>query len=133
MKHSKVKSPNREELATLVHEIGGEGPLLAILRDFYERMSKDLMIGFFFEKHDLDHISTMQGKFILMASGLAKTFEGRGPSTAHTSLPPILSGHFDRRLVILRETLLAQGLNELNIQRWVQFEESFRSIVVADD
>jgi truncated hemoglobin YjbI len=130
--HTKVKAPNREELAKLITELGGETVLFSILKDFYERMSKDLMIGFFFEKHDLKHISTMQGKFLLMAAGLVKTFDGKGPSTAHTALPPILSGHFDRRLVLLRETLCARGLNEAQVETWIRFEESFRAMVVAD-
>jgi len=130
MKHSKVKSPPREDLAKLVTEIGGETVLFSILKDFYEIMSKDILIGFFFEKHDLEHIATMQGKFILMVAGLAKTFEGKGPATAHTSLPPILTGHFDRRLVILRELLKSRKLTEAQIGTWVQFEESFRKIIV---
>ena len=132
MKHSKVKAPNREELAKLITEIGGESTLVLILKDFYERLAKDVMVGFFFEKHDLTQISTMQGKFILMAAGIAKTFEGKGPSTAHAALPPILSGHFDRRLIILRETLRAHQLNESQVDTWVRFEESFRAIVVSD-
>ena len=132
MKPSKVKSPMRSELAELITSIGGETALFSILNEFYIRMSKDLMIGFFFEKHDLEHIAHMQGKFILNAAGLATSYEGKGPSTAHTALPPILSGHFDRRLVILHETLTARGLEAKQIETWVRFEESFRAIVVSD-
>jgi truncated hemoglobin YjbI len=131
MKHSKVKSPTRAELAKLVQEIGGESALFGILKDFYTRMSKDLMIGFFFEKHDLGAISKMQGQFLLNAAGIAKSYPGRGPSTAHLAMPPILSGHFDRRLVILRETLQEHLLNEAQQNLWVRFEESFRSVVVS--
>jgi truncated hemoglobin YjbI len=122
----------RAELAELITSIGGESVLFSILNEFYLRMSKDLMIGFFFEKHDLEHIALMQGKFILNAAGLIPSFEGKGPSTAHTALPPILSGHFDRRLVILRETLSARSLGENQIETWARFEESFRAIVVSD-
>ena len=129
---TKIKSPSREELAQLVNEIGGETALLAILKDFYERMSKDILIGFFFEKHDLNRIALMQSKFVLNAAGLIPAFEGKGPSTAHISLPPILTGHFDRRIVLLRETLLAHTLSAEQIESCVRFEESFRAIVVSD-
>jgi truncated hemoglobin YjbI len=122
----------RAELAELMTSIGGESVLFSILNEFYLRMSKDLMIGFFFDKHDLEHIALMQGKFVLNAAGLISSYDGKGPSTAHIALPPILSGHFDRRLVILRETLTAQGLSENQIKTWVRFEESFRAIVVSD-
>jgi truncated hemoglobin YjbI len=132
MKHIKVKSPTREELASLLSSVGGEAKLFAILHDFYSRMAKDAMVGFFFANHDLAHISKMQGMFILSAAGLTSSFTGRGPSTAHTALPPILSGHFDRRLMILRETLSSHSLNESEIETWLRFEESFRAIVVSD-
>ena len=132
MKNFKIKAPTRKELAELVLEIGGETALFSILREFYERMSHDLMIGFFFAKLDLDHISRMQGKFFLLASGLTKAYEGKGPSTAHSSLPPIQAGHFNRRIILLRETLNSRGLSEKQIELWVSFEESFRAIVVSD-
>lgn len=129
-KTAKVKSPARQELALLVQSIGGKQILFSILNEFYEVMQKDIFIGFFFEGRDLVHIAEMQGKFILMAAGLQKVYEGKGPSTAHTSLPPILSGHFDRRLVLLKEVLIKRGLSASQVEIWLRFEESFRTIVV---
>ncbi len=133
MKHSKVKSPNREALKDLVTQVGGPDRLRRLLDEFYHRMEKDILIGFFFVGHDLDHIAEMQSQFILMAAGLIPRFEGKGPSTAHVALPPILQGHFDRRLVILRETLEANQIPEPLIQAWIQFEESFRLVIVSEE
>jgi truncated hemoglobin YjbI len=130
MKRQKIKSPGRSELVSLIHNIGGEEKLFKILKDFYERMSKDLLIGFFFENHDLEKIAQMQRGFILNAAGLAP-YQGKGPSTAHVALPPILSGHFDRRLMILSETLEAHDLSASDLKLWLQFEESFREMVVS--
>ena len=89
------------------------------------------MIGYFFEGKPIAEIAAKQGEFILMAAGVLQKFEGRGPATAHTNLPPIYEGHFDRRLVLLRETLLTEGLTPAQIETWVQFEESFRAMVVS--
>ena len=130
-KTAKVKSPSRQELAELIQSIGGKTVLFSVLKDFYETMQKDILIGFFFNGHDLLHISEMQGKFLLMAAGLNSSYEGKGPSTAHTSLPPILSGHFDRRLIILKETLRKHSLTAKQVETWLRFEESFRAVVVA--
>ena len=132
IQHKKVKSPSREELRSLVERVGGLEPLRVLLHEFYQVMSKDLMIGFFFDGHDIAHISHRQSEFILMAAGLIDRFDGKGPSSAHVALPPLLQGHFDRRLVILREVLTKAGVAPDLIERWVQFEESFRLVVVAD-
>lgn len=132
----KVKSPSRTELKVLFEAIykhvGGEDEFKEILRDFYQRMHQDILIGFFFENKDLNHIADQQANFILNAAGLRERFEGKGPSTAHIALAPILNGHFDRRLRILEETLDAHSIPPALAQAWVQFEESFRQMVVSD-
>ena len=133
MKKSKVKGPNREELKALIVAIGGPVKLRSLLTLFYERMAQDLMIGFFFEGRDLKKIVDGQTQFILMASGFIERFEGKGPSTAHVALPPILAGHFDRRLILLREVLSAEGVPEQWIALWIRFEESFRLVVVSEE
>ena len=135
MERPKVKSPGREELqkifTAVIRQVGGEEAFRAILHDFYRRMHEDTMIGFFFDGKDLHHIAEQQANFILNAAGLRDRFEGKGPSTAHVALPPILPGFFDRRLRILEETLAAHGIPEPLAKQWVQFEESFRAVVVS--
>ena len=127
----KVKSPSREELANLVQSLGGEGVVVSIMERFYQVLGQDLMIGFFFTGHDLKEIAKKQAAFFLMAAGMVQNFVGKGPASAHHALPPILSGHFDRRLVILREVLQKEGLSDSQISTWVSFEESFRAVVVG--
>ena len=129
--HSKVKSPSRDELRALITQIGGETRLREILDRFYHAMEQDILIGFFFTGKDLNKIALMQSKFMSMAAGMIDRFEGKGPSTAHVKLAPILQGHFDRRLVILREVLKKEGITDSLIDRWLQFEESFRLVVVS--
>ena len=121
----------KNSLKELIASIGGATVLLQILNQFYERMSKDVLIGYFFANQDLSHIALMQSQFLLKAAGISNEFNGKGPASAHLHLPPIYEGHFDRRLVILREVLQEQGLKPEQIEQWVQFEESFRKMIVV--
>ena len=106
--------------------------LQAILLRFYERMAADLMIGFFFSGKDLPHIAAQQGAFLARALGLAASYSGKAPADAHNALPPILPGHFDRRLRLLEETLQEEGLPEDAIQAWLGFENAFRKSIVTN-
>lgn len=116
------------------HEPGapapGEARVRAILKDFYRRLAADVMLGFFFTGRDLDRIADKQADFLLRAMGARATYEGRAPAQAHEKLPPILSGHFDRRLRILETTLADHGLSAEDIRIWVAFESAYRDAVV---
>lgn len=105
--------------------------LNSILEDFYERMYADTLLGYFFTGKDLKHIAHQQGQFLLNAAGMIPKFEGKGPHSAHTALPPIWEGHFDRRIVLLRETLIHHGMAAPMVELWIAFESSFRNIVVS--
>ena len=123
-------SVNRPELKALYGRIGGKDKLHAILHDFYHRMSQDLLIGFFFEGKDILAIADKQSEFLMRAMGARPSYAGKPPAQAHTALPPILSGHFDRRLRLLEDTLKAHGVAAEDIRIWVAFESSFRSGIV---
>lgn len=120
----------RPDLEALYLAVGQEAGLQALLEDFYQRMSDDVMIGFFFVGKDLKHIATMQKKFLMKAMGAAKSYEGLPPAQAHLKLAPILTGFFDRRLQILKETLADHRLTPAQIETWVTFENAFREGIV---
>lgn len=120
-------------LANLYRNIGGEAGLTRILRDFYERMSRDILIGFFFDGKDIHHIADQQRAFLMRAMGATPSYSGKAPAQAHDELPPILAGHFDRRLRILEETLRAHGVSDEDIRIWVAFESAFRDSIVKDE
>ncbi len=124
--------PVRPEVFRAVYDadIKSSKILQDILEDFYIRMSKDILIGFFFSGKDLKHIAHQQAAFILKAIGVDPSYKGRGPASAHTDLPPILEGHFNRRLVILSEVLKDHGLSEQTIRVWLGFEKQFFKVVV---
>ena len=88
------------------------------------------MVGFFFEGFDPREIADQQLRFLLTAMGDATPYTGKRPQEAHRKLPPILAGHFDRRIVLLRETLAETPLSPESRETWIAFEQSFRSAIV---
>ena len=120
---------NLPELKALYSRVG-DPKVREILRDFYSRMAKDVLIGFFFDGKDIVVIADRQAEFLLRAMGARPTYTGKAPANAHDALPPILSGHFDRRLKLLEETLLAHGLADADMRTWVAFENTFRDAIV---
>lgn len=105
--------------------------LNSLLGAFYEELASDLLVGFFFDSKDLSAIRTAQASFLLKAMGVTQSYSGHPPAKAHLKLPPILSGHFDRRLIILRKHLEAAGLSPEAIRTWIEFENSFRPGIVS--
>ena len=93
-------------------------------------MSEDVLIGYFFTGKDTQTVADRQLEFLLVAMGVKTEYRGKIPTHAHLELPPIYTGHFDRRLVILKQTLSDEGLSEDEIQIWIEFEEAFREVIV---
>lgn len=126
-------SLSKPELKALFTKAGGEAGLEAILDDFYMRMSQDILIGYFFAGKDVKHIARMQKQFLMRAMGASESYKGKAPAQAHTELPNILSGHFDRRLRILEAVLADHGLGAEEIRTWIRFEDAFREGIVSDE
>ncbi len=120
----------KPELVRLYANIGSEKRLREIVRKFYDVMSGDTLVGFFFDGKDLDHIAANQSEFLLRAFGARPTYSGKAPADAHTAIAPILRGHFDRRLRILEDVLRSEGLDEQDIRTWITFENAFRDGIV---
>ncbi len=95
-------------------------------------MSKDILIGFFFACKDIDLIADRQHEFLLFAMGARTAFAGKDPKSAHRELPPILKGHFDRRLTLLKEVLEDYSLSDEDIRTWIDFEAAFRPVVETE-
>lgn len=123
----------KQQIRKIVEDAGGPDVVRRLLLVFYQRMAEDALIGYFFAGKDLAHIADQQAGFILNAAGMTPRFEGKGPATAHIELPPIYRGHFDRRLVILREVLKENGVPSPVVDRWIAFEEGFRDMIVTEE
>ena len=124
---------SRKKLKQLFLHIGGEPRLQQILEDFYDRMSKDVLIGYFFTGKDTRQIARQQLGFLLQAMGASTTYAGKPPTQAHGNLPPILAGHFDRRIILLSETLRDHGLSDSDAKTWINFEKAFRKAIIVSE
>jgi truncated hemoglobin YjbI len=124
---------SKQQLKALFQTIGGEQQLKEILRDFYNRMSTDILIGYFFDGKDVMAIADRQKEFLMYAMSASPSYEGKLPTSAHLELPPVWTGHFDRRLLLLKETLKDHGLTQAQIDIWIQFEDAFRSVIIEDE
>lgn len=138
MNNLPIHSPIRKTAIYLLDSLG-EALFLGLLQEFYARQSQDVMIGFFFSGKDTRHIAYKQYLFIKLLSGRldrsSKSQSVKSPARAHRDLPPILSGHFDRRKTILTQLLTeAQANGSLTVDQahaWIDLEESFRAAVVS--
>lgn len=129
-----MSKPTKNSLikfSVIYQKIGKEEGLELILRDFYQRLTQDVLIGYFFDGKDLEHIIHQQKKFLMKAMGATRSYNGKSPARAHEKLPPIWKGHFDRRIRILEGTLQAHGLCAEDIRTWIDFENAFRDSIIS--
>jgi len=111
----------------LIDHIGGPA-LRAVIDDFYRRLFDDLMIGFLFQGKDRAKLADKEYEFTARLLGDDIPYTGRTIPDAHRR-SPILGGHFERRLQILRDTLRDHAV-DAEVQRvWIDHTLSLRSQV----
>lgn len=108
--------------------MGGEAALRAVVDDFIERVFDDAMIGFFFAGADKARIKQKEYELAAGQLGADVPYTGRGLPEAH-GRHPILGGHFERRLQLLRETLRDHGVAEEAQQAWLSHNERMRAAI----
>ena len=115
----------------LFDRIGGEA-LRAVLTDFYERVFADPMIGFLFAGKNQQRLIQKEWELTARMLGASEiAYTGRSMPEAHAR-SPILGGHFERRLHILRETLADHGVDREIRQVWLDHTRALRRQVTAD-
>jgi hemoglobin len=111
----------------LIDRIGRE-PLRAVIDDFYRRIFADVMIGFLFAGKDRATLAAREYEFTARLLGDDLAYTGRTIPDAHKR-SPILGGHFERRLQILRDTLRDHGV-DADVQRaWIDHTLALRAQV----
>jgi hemoglobin len=111
--------------------IGGDPALRAIIDEFVDGCFDDVMIGFLFRRADRDRVKRFEHEHAAEHLGAAVTYGGRPIQAAHRA-HPIMGGHFDRRLTILRRALERHGVPEPIAARWLAHHESLRHLVTGD-
>lgn len=110
--------------------IGGDA-LRAVIEDFYRRVFDDVMIGFLFAGVDRERLIEREWQFTARMLGSDVPYTGRSMPKAHAHVP-ILGGHFDRRLQILRETLDQNQVDDSVKETWLGHSSALRAQVTAD-
>lgn len=115
---------------SLFDVIGGDA-LRAVLQDFYDRIFDDVMIGFLFAGRDKADLVQKEWEFTARLLGADVPYTGRSMPRAHAKLP-ILGGHFDRRMQILRETLADHRVAPEVQELWLSHAAKLRQQITAD-
>jgi hemoglobin len=107
----------------------GEAKVRAIIERFLDEVFADPMIGFFFRGMPLARIRELELRFAIEHLGGGAAYNGRPLDEAHRR-HRVMGGQFDRRREILRETLVAAGVDADIRERWLQHNEAQRGLVV---
>ena len=103
----------------------------AIIGEFVDGCFDDIMIGFLFRHAKRERVKQFEYQHAAKHLGADMEYEGRPIDMAHRA-HPILGGHFDRRLTILRQTLEKHQVAEPIIERWIAHHQSLRALVTRD-
>jgi hemoglobin len=109
----------------------GAAPLRAVIEDFYSRLFGDVMIGFLFEGKDRQRLIDKEYELTARFLGGDVEYTGRTMREAHAR-SPILGGHFERRLEILRQTLAAHAVDPEVVALWIEHTLALRPQITPD-
>ncbi len=121
---------DKTDQAVLFDLIGGDA-LRAVLVDFYDRVFDDAMIGFMFIGKDKQRLIDKEWEFAAAMLGADVRYTGKSMPKAHAR-SPIMGGHFERRLQILRDVMEAHGVADPVREKWVAHTQALRGQVTGD-
>lgn len=108
--------------------LGGEPFVRTIVARFLERVTSDVMIGFFFRDVDRERLVEREFELARHHLGGGGAYSGRPLQVAHAR-HRIFGGHFNRRLVILGEVLSEFGV-PLDIRAaWLDHDRALRPLI----
>ena len=110
----------------------GAAPLRAVLVDFYDRVYADVMIGFMFHGIPRERLVQLEYEFTARHLGADVEYSGRPLRSAHAK-HPIRRGHFQRRNVILDETLRDHGVPPAVHEAWMKTARALEGAVLNVD
>lgn len=114
----------------LFAEVGAER-LRAMVVDFYDRVFADVMIGFLFAGKDRARLVEREYELAARMLGGDVAYAGRPLHEAHRHVP-ILGGHFDRRLQIWKDAMVAAGIPAAAQAVLIEHNVALRSQVTRD-
>ncbi len=109
----------------------GEDQLRLILTDFYDRVFADVMVGFFFSGQDKGRLIQLEYELTARHLGGGTPYTGRNLREAHAS-HPIRRGHFQRRNVLLADTLRDHDVPPEIFEAWMATAYALEAAVLGD-
>jgi hemoglobin len=109
----------------------GEARLRTIIEDFYDRIVVDPMIGFLFAGKDRARLVDKEWELIARLLGADVRYTGRSIAEAHRR-SPIMGGHFERRLQLLRNVLRDHAVPDEVQRPWIEHSLALRAQVTGD-
>lgn len=122
---------DRKETDMNAFEKIGEDKLREVIEDFYERVIKDVMIGFLFAGKNKFRLIQKEYEFTAKFLGADIAYTGKPMRQAHAA-SPIMGGHFERRMIILKQTLADNEVHEDVQKIWLGHTEALRPQVTGD-
>ena len=115
---------------SLFDRIGAE-KLRSVLETFYDAVFSDVMIGFFFRGKDKARLVQKEWELVAGHLGADVVYTGKPLEAAHAP-HPILGGHFERRLQLLKEALEAHDVSSEVREAWIAHTIALRPRITAD-
>ena len=109
----------------------GEAKLRAVVTEFYERVFRDVMIGFMFEGKDKQRLIDKEYELVAALLGADIKYTGRPMRSAHAA-HTIFGGHFERRMQLLRNVFADLDVPAEVAKTWLDHAESLRSQITKD-
>lgn len=109
----------------------GEAKLRAVLTDFYDRVFRDVMIGFMFQGKDKQHLIEREYEMTAKMLGANVEYRGQPLRTAHAR-HTIFGGHFERRMQIMREAMADHDVDPEVRQIWIDHTNALRAQITRD-
>lgn len=108
----------------------GPDALRAVITDFYDRVFRDVMIGYMFEGKDRARLVDKEYELTARILGGAVPYTGKGMREAHAALH-IFGGHFDRRVQLLKNTMRDHAVDPEVQAAWIAHHEALRDQIVG--
>jgi ferredoxin/truncated hemoglobin YjbI len=112
----------------LWEEVGGP-KMRAVLEDFYREVYADPQLAPFFDGVTQQRLVEKQYSFLRQLMTGERVYFGDRPRNAHHWMV-IPAALFEHREGIMRRQLIAHGLNESQIARWMRLESHYRRDIV---
>lgn len=111
---------------SLYEQIGGKEALNLAVNLFYDKIVKDPVISYFFEKIDMEEQLKKQKKFLAYVLGASETYDGKSLRDAHKELvnEGLNKTHFDHVIMHLKDSLSELGVDNVLIEKIINIAKS---------